>query len=152
GSTLLMVAVTESFIVYFQLGDGDLLVVSQMGATSRPIPPDPRLLGVETTSLASQGDWSSARVFLERTGEDPPALVLALTDGYANSSPTVADPVAEFGADLWKLIRTHGLASVQDNLEQWLSDTTEKGSGDDITLGMICRLDALPPPVRAEVV
>lgn len=147
GSTLLMVVVAESFIAYFQLGDGDLLTISEDGISARPIPEDPRQFGgIETASLSQwEKRTSEFHVYLQPLGENPPVLILAFTDGYANSYPAVGDPVAHFGIDLWKLIGAHGLERVRGNLDKWLIDTTERGSGDDITLGLICRLEAFPP-------
>jgi hypothetical protein len=146
GSTLLLVVAAESFVAYFQLGDGDLVTISADGVGARPIPDDPSQFGgIETASL-SQWEKGTAefRVFLQPLVGPPPAVILAVTDGYANSYPAVDDPVAHFGVDLWKLFAAHGLEKVRGNLERWLADTSERGSGDDITLGLICRLEAFP--------
>lgn len=43
GSTALGLTVTEQFILYLQLGDGDILVVGADGQVTRPIPKDERL-------------------------------------------------------------------------------------------------------------
>src|SRR5262249_2944783 len=45
GSTIVMVVVDESFIAYFQLGDGDLVIVTDRGMVARPIQDDPYLFG-----------------------------------------------------------------------------------------------------------
>jgi serine/threonine protein phosphatase PrpC len=142
GSTLLAVVVADSFVAYLRLGDGDVLAVSAAGDVGRPLPGDPRLLGVETTSLSSAHDRAGMAVCFEPLGESPPAMILVCTDGYANSYPGHADPVAELAEDLWVLVGDHGPEAVQANLEEWLAETTAQGSGDDITLGCLCRLDA----------
>ena len=54
GATVLNVVVEESFILYLQLGDGDILLVSDAGETTRPLQADERLFANETTSLSSQ--------------------------------------------------------------------------------------------------
>ncbi len=41
------------------------------------------------------------------------------------------------------MMRTDGIKSVEDNLEIWLADASTAGSGDDVTLGIICRDDAV---------
>src|SRR5215470_678902 len=48
GSTLLAASVSETTGVYLQLGDGDILMVSEDGAVSRPWPRPEDLLGDET--------------------------------------------------------------------------------------------------------
>ena len=146
GATLLMAAVSESCIAYLQLGDGDMAVVSADGVVGRPMPEDARLFANETTSLSSEKDWMSSRVYLQPPGGPAPALILLCTDGYSNCFPNVADPTAEFAADLCKLLRAHGADKVRANLEGWLTEMTEKGSGDDITMAALCRQDAFAPP------
>jgi hypothetical protein len=140
GSTVLVVVVTDGFIIYLQLGDGDLLTISSTGSIARPLPEDSRLLGNETTSLASSPDRSLFRVALQVPDDASPALILACTDGYANSYPDVPDPVAEFGSGVWQLLRTHGGDRVRASLPRWLTEISEQGSGDDITVGILWRL------------
>ncbi len=41
----------------------------------------------------------------------------------------------------WRLIRTEGLEAVEANLEEWLREASDQGSGDDVTLALICRSD-----------
>jgi serine/threonine protein phosphatase PrpC len=55
GATIVTAIVEESFILYLQLGDGDILLVSETGEVERPLPKDDRLFANETTSLSSQG-------------------------------------------------------------------------------------------------
>ena len=69
-----------------------------------------------------------------------PALILVSTDGYANSFVDEA-AFLQVGSDFLNVIRTDGLAEVQANLETWLSGASQAGSGDDITLGILCRTD-----------
>ncbi len=149
GTTLLAAAVTASCLLYLQLGDGDLLVVSPRGEVSRPLPRDPRLFANETTSLAAQQVWHDLRVALQPLSQEPPALLLLATDGYANSFRDEA-AFLQVGSDLWDLLRAEGLEVVQQSLPGWLAETSQAGSGDDITLGLLCRLDALARGSPAE--
>jgi serine/threonine protein phosphatase PrpC len=43
GSTLISVIISESYIIYLQLGDGDIITVSETGEVARPLPVDNRL-------------------------------------------------------------------------------------------------------------
>ena len=65
-----------------------------------------------------------------------PALVLAATDGYANSFADDAG-FLQVGSDLLAMIRADGLELVSGELARWLSEVSELGSGDDVTVGTI---------------
>ncbi len=143
GATLLTVLVAKSFILYLQLGDGDILTVSETGEVSRPpLPADERLFANETTSLCSRDAWREFRTHFQVLSGSPPALILVSTDGYGNSFRDEAG-FLRVGADILEMARADGLDSVGADMETWLAEASQKGSGDDITLGILCRLDAL---------
>ena len=55
GSTLLAVVLADEFLICFQLGDGDVLAVSDAtGVAERVIPKDETLIANETTSLCQE--------------------------------------------------------------------------------------------------
>ncbi|MFO1422250.1 MAG: PP2C family serine/threonine-protein phosphatase [Candidatus Competibacteraceae bacterium] len=136
-STLLAVVVTPAFILYLQLGDGDILTVSVSGEVERPLAKDERLIANETTSLCSAKAWNEVRVGFQALAGSPPALILAATDGYANSFRDESG-FQQVARDLWEMIRDEGVEAVQPNLEDWLNEASGQGSGDDITVGIIC--------------
>jgi len=142
GTTILAVLATDTHLVYLQLGDGDILIVSKTGDVVRPWPKDPRLLGVETTSLCRAEAAADTRVFVQPIGDSAPALIILSTDGYCNSFRDDEGFVA-IGRDLLQMIREDGLDKVEGKLEHWLNEATEFGSGDDITLGLLCRSAAM---------
>lgn len=141
GATLLAVVVTDAFAVYLQLGDGEILTVSGSGEVRRPIPPDDRLLGNDTTSLCSANAWQDFRVIFEAQSQSAPALTLLSTDGYINSF-TDAGQFLKVGTDLLRMIRSAGIEAVEEKLEGWLAEASQQGSGDDITLGIVYRTAA----------
>ena len=138
GSTILTAIATPECMVYAQLGDGDILLVSETGEVARPFPADRRLLGMETTSLCGEEAWNEMRVLVQPASEPLPELVLLATDGYANSFRDDRG-FLKIGADVLEMIRQDGIEGVAHNLEGWLSEASELGSGDDITLGGLCR-------------
>jgi serine/threonine protein phosphatase PrpC len=142
GATILTVLVEESFILYLQLGDGDILLVSDDGGVERPLPKDERLFANETTSLSSRNAWSDFRFGFQTLVGPPPALILLSTDGYANSFIS-EEAFLKVGKDFLDMIRADGLDKVNASLEAWLSEASAAGSGDDITLAIIYRADAL---------
>lgn len=149
GATLLAVVVAESFILYLQLGDGDILVVSEAGEVSKaPLPTDERLFANETTSLCLRDAWREFRSHFQVISASSPALILVSTDGYGNS---FRDDVGflQVGADILAMIRADGLDAVSASLETWLTEASQEGSGDDVTLGILCRVDALEKELPA---
>lgn len=136
GSTLLGVIVAPTFILYVQLGDGDILTVSSNGEVERPLVKDERLIANETTSLCSNKAWNDVRVGFQTLAGAPPALILAATDGYANSFRDDAN-FRQVARDLWEMIRDGGVEAVQPNLKDWLNEASLQGSGDDITVGIL---------------
>ncbi|MCP4347691.1 MAG: protein phosphatase 2C domain-containing protein [Desulfobacterales bacterium] len=134
GATLLAVLVTSSFIIYLQLGDGDVLTVWEN--VERPVPEDDRLFGNETTSLCTKDAWRDFRFCFQVIVDSPPKLILLATDGYANSFKTDAS-FMKVGSDIWHIIESVGPDFVSSNLENWLNEASEAGSGDDITVGLI---------------
>src|SRR5437588_5498262 len=77
GATLLAVGVAATFILYAQIGDGDILAVSETEEVRRPVAGDERLIANETTSLCAKNAWSDFRVKVQPTVDtEPPALIL----------------------------------------------------------------------------
>ena len=146
GATTLTVLVTESFILHLQLGDGDILTVSGTGEVSRvPLPVDERLFANETTSLCSRDAWREFRTHFQVLSGLPPTLILVSTDGYGNSFRDEAGFLM-VGADILEMIRSDGLDAVDERLQTWLTEASQEGSGDDITLGILCRMEAMRMP------
>lgn len=144
GATVLAVLVTEFFIVYIQLGDGDILEVDSKGNTTRPLERDPNLIANETTSLCMNKAWNEFQVHIklypQGTPKEIPALILVSTDGYSNSFST-DEGFFKIGQDYQQMFKSNLTEEVRQKLEGFLQETSEKGSGDDITLGMIKRLE-----------
>lgn len=138
GSTVLGVIVAPGFILYLQLGDGDILIVSAEGEVSRPIPKDTRLIANETTSLCSAKAWNEVQVCFQTLAGAPPSLILAATDGYANAYRDEAG-FQQVAKDYWCLLHQKGEVAVAPHLNDWLDETSQQGSGDDISIGIIYR-------------
>jgi len=141
GTTLLGIIMHESFLACIQIGDGDILLVTQDGEVIRPIVDDPRLLANETTSLGSDNSWRDFRACFQAVSDAPPALVLAATDGYSNAFST-PQGFLSVGSDLMEILRAEGIESLAENLPKWLEEASQKGSGDDVTVGIVCCLAA----------
>lgn len=140
GATILAVVVAEHFILYLQLGDGDILCVDTYGKTTRPFPRDEKLIANETTSLCLPNAWQEVQVSLVPYSENPPALILVSTDGYSNSFRSESDFLM-IGQDYREMLRSTGMDGVQKQLTSILEENSQQGSGDDITLGIIKRIE-----------
>ena len=138
GATLLGVLLTKTFVLYLQLGDGDILNVMPNGDVVRPIPGGDRFLGNETTSLCSDSSAREISILVQSTADTFAELILLSTDGYANSFCN-EEEFLKVGPDLLTMIRCEGVEPVRRDIGEWLAETTRMGSGDDITLGMIGR-------------
>ena len=75
-----------------------------------------------------------------------PSLVLLSTDGYANSFRSDED-FLKIGQDYLEIIRQQGIASLAEELPAILTEATQQGSGDDITLAIL--QDDLAPAAPA---
>jgi hypothetical protein len=135
GATLLAAGATDKVLLYLQLGDGEILSVSATGATTRPLPPDDRLIANQTTSLCQPEAWKDFRSSWVTNGALP-SLVLLSTDGYANSFRSDED-FLKIGQDYLEIIRQQGIASLAEELPAILTEATQQGSGDDITLAIM---------------
>lgn len=142
GATSLTVAVAESFVLYLQLGDGEILNVSEAGEVVSVLAKDERLFANETTSLCTPDAENNFRVRVLPLSGEPPALILLSTDGYVNSFSDSAG-FFKVGSDLLEMLRADGFDSINESLKGWLEEATRSGSGDDCTFALVCRMDAL---------
>jgi hypothetical protein len=143
GATILAVMITESFITYLQLGDGDIFTVSEEGKSYNVFPVNRKHFANETTSLCSSNAWCDFQFRIEKISPSSvlPALILLSTDGYKDSFSREQE-FRKVGSDLFETIHSNKLEEIKINLPGWLLEATQIGSGDDITLGILYRLDA----------
>ena len=136
GTTLLGMLVTDSFVFSFQIGDGDISVVSKDEVA--PLVEPEKFLGTETHSLSKPDAWRKAVASVRRReieSEEPYMYILS-TDGFANSY-TSNEEYQKTCKDYLQMIQEHGAETVQANLKNWLTETSELGCGDDITVVMV---------------
>lgn len=136
GTTLLGMLITEEFVFSFQIGDGDIVAVSENGVDALVEPE--KFLGTETHSLSKPDAWRKAVASVRRytTESAEPFMYMLSTDGFANSY-TSDQEYQKTCMDYFHMIQEHGAESVQGNLKNWLTETSELGCGDDITVVMV---------------
>jgi hypothetical protein len=135
GATLLAAGTIGDSLLYLQLGDGDILTVATRGVTTRPLPEDERLIANQTTSLCRPEAWKDFRALWSRPAQIP-MLVLLSTDGYINSFRSEQD-FLQIGADYLQLLRQQGIDTVAQDLPNILSQASQEGSGDDISVAFL---------------
>lgn len=135
GTTLLGLLITTEFVFAFQIGDGDIVLVSRDGV-QYAVESD-KILGVETHSLSSTDAWKRSAVSVFPTpGPDAlPYMFMMSTDGMANSHRTQQEYEKTCTAYYEAAVR-YGFCRVASSLEGWLSETSALGCGDDITMVM----------------
>ena len=136
GTTLLGMLVTDSFVFSFQIGDGDISVVTKEEV--EPLVEPEKFLGTETHSLSKTDAWRKAVASVRRRemeSEEPYMYILS-TDGFANSY-TSDEEYQKTCKDYLQMLQEHGAETVQANLKNWLTETSELGCGDDITVVMV---------------
>lgn len=133
GTTLLGLLVTKTFVFAFQIGDGDIVMVDKESIS--PVVETEKILGTETHSLSKVDAWKRAVTVVRRRDVEAgkPYLYMMSTDGFVNSYLSEADHEKSC-RDYYDMIAEHGFDAVCGNMEKWLTETSELGCGDDITL------------------
>ncbi len=133
GTTLLCAVVTGSFMAFWQIGDGDIAIVTESGEVNRPLPRDEALIANETTSLCLP---NAAQYFRAAVVGTSAPFVLLSTDGLANSFQDDAG-YCSFVSGLHGALGAEGAVQVASALPAWLTELSTRGSGDDISLGVV---------------
>ncbi|MBM2812508.1 MAG: hypothetical protein HW416_3267 [Chloroflexi bacterium] len=154
GTTLIAAALTATYAIYLQIGDGDLVVVTDDESVRYPLPRRTDLPRNQTDSLCHDDALRRLRAAVELFEDSPPpSLVLLSSDGYANSFGTDT-AFQQVALELGEHLKTKGLAGVAERMDEWLTQTSAEGSGDDITVaigwsGSQATADTLRQPSRA---
>jgi serine/threonine protein phosphatase PrpC len=134
GATLGFALSTPNAVIIGDIGDCDVLLVDADGKATRPVRAR-EYVGEQTSSLClpeSEIDFYTAVL----PAPEAETLLILTTDGYSKSYST--DGGFELiGKSYLDMIRTEGLAAVAAKLPKILAQTTERGSGDDISIAML---------------
>lgn len=140
GTTLIAALLCQDYALYLQIGDGDLLVLTETAQLQNPLPKNVGLIANETFSLCEEKAIYHIELNVQFFDhQSPPALVFLATDGYANSFSN-PDDFQQAVLDFEQSFIDHGVDKIQDNLADWLDETSEQGSGDDVTVAMLVKL------------
>ena len=136
GTTLLGMLITDSFVFSFQIGDGDISEVTKDAV--EPLVEPEKFLGTETHSLSKPDAWRKAVTSVHRLEAESREsyMYILSTDGFANSY-TSDKEYQKTCRDYLQMLQEYGIDVVQANLKKWLTETSELGCGDDITVVMV---------------
>lgn len=145
GSTVQAVLITPSCVLYVALGDGDIVCMGTNGRAYRPLPGDHGPDSTETESLINTNP--SRRFKIRAEASSRAQMIMLATDGYSNSYPT--EDFTKIVNDYRKMIDSAGddwAKTMSEKLPEILEYTTSRGSGDDITTAIACRIPQARPP------
>lgn len=140
GCTLLGILLYSNVLITFQLGDGDILLVDEDKTVTKEFGKDTNLIANETYSLCMKDAEKFFKINVKRIDHNPPKLILISTDGYSNSFKD-DESFYKAGKDFLEIILKDGISIVRENLEGWLKETSDQGSGDDTTMILLYRKD-----------
>jgi len=144
GSTLLTAVITKNYFIFFQLGDGNILIVDNdknvRNMFSNKNDDSDYKSSIEsiihTESLCMDDSWLEFKTGIFDFQALKPKLILLSTDGYCNSFNSESG-FLKIGLDYLALLEKFGYSYLSENLSDILRQTSREGSGDDITLGFI---------------
>jgi len=137
GSTLLLCIALHDWLVLAQIGDGDVVAVRHDGTAALPVPADPQLDGLATTSLCGPRAIEDFRVAVVDTTQMPLLAVLVATDGYGNAQ-VVEEWPGSFSKDLAVLLRERDMDWLASQLPGWVARcASADGSADDTTVALL---------------
>ena len=137
GSTLVLGIALLDWLILVQIGDGDVVGVRPGGLAVQPVPGDPLLDGLVTTSLCGADPQSDFRIAVVDTAQEPLIAVLLATDGYGNAQVIEAWPGA-FSKDLAWMLAERDLQWLASQLPAWAARcASADGSADDTTIALL---------------
>jgi hypothetical protein len=160
-TSLLGAMVTRQFLIFLQIGAGDLLTIDSLGRPQQPLSDGMAEGSASEVMLAAPNAWHAIQVRLYPiVDSEPPALILATTRDFPESFRTLGDYYKAVSEYL-HILRTRGSDAFTQRIAQDMAAASRYGRGDDISLGLISRHDptenyttvsntttTLPPAVR----
>jgi hypothetical protein len=133
GATLIATLRTDDFTLALQIGDGSCFVLDNDGVLSEPVPECPKCIGNTTTSLCEKDAFDNFRHFFT---SEPPAAVVIGTDGIEKSF-AVPEKLHNFVRMMLSSFVKSSEKDAKAELFDYLPRMSSKGSGDDISIGVI---------------
>ncbi len=150
GSTLLLCMVLHDWLILAQIGDGDVIGVRADGRAVEPVPADPQLDGLVTTSLCGSDPRADFRLAAVDAAQNQLRAVLLATDGYGNAQVVDEWPKA-FSEDLAGMLRDRDVNWLASQLPSWAARcASSDGSADDTTVALLISPASARPPAGGQ--
>ena len=144
GCTVIAYFETETFWYAFQIGDGDLAVSFDEDGSNFifPIPEDPKCFLNETTSICNKDARKDMRFAKTEYLDKKPLHVFCSSDGVGNSFAG-EDFLKKFYFNITEMLNSESNIEWKKNIPSGLSELSESGSGDDVSIAGISFIDEL---------
>jgi serine/threonine protein phosphatase PrpC len=158
GSTLLLAILNHDYLLSLQIGDGDILAVFDTSddagqltfKVKRLIPKHEENIANETDSLCMLNPVKAFRYYFQHFESQKPAMVFLSTDGYYNSFAS-DESYQKNCLSLLSTLHSQGIDEVRRELPTWLSEYSQEGSGDDVSVGIVFCKNSIPQgPIHDE--
>ena len=128
-------AFTQDLALFVQLGDGDMLMLTEDGEIEVVFEHDDELYGSLTHSLCQPNSAAYASVTCRKI--DRPRLFLLSTDGLRDSLQGEMSQFERVCRWVNQRLTNEGWEQVKSDMPHWLHQLSERGNGDDATLGIV---------------
>ncbi len=133
GCTLIMCVVIEGFWFGIHIGDGKCVVSMNNGLYSQPIPWDEEgCVGNRSTSICNSNSFAGFRYYY---GNDVPTGLFVASDGVDESFDESGLNRCYYTLGYW--VQTLQREELDQKMEELLSQVTNNGSGDDVSIACI---------------
>ena len=134
GTTTIGIASCNFGTFFFQLGDGEIFTISN-NEIKKAFPKQTQIIDFQTDSLCQPNAHLKAQTNFVFPNTTTP-FIFACTDGFSNSFSNdneLFNTVLAYK----ELAQTHSPDFIGQNLPRWLQETSQTGSGDDISIGIL---------------
>ncbi len=133
GCTLIAFVVTNNYSFGLQIGDGKCVHIDKKGNFSEPVPWDEDCQMNVTTSICDDNAIEEFRFYIS---EQAPLAVFCGSDGIDDSYASSEELYALYRSII-KIFIEHGKDIGMKEIQEYLPVLSKKGSGDDVSIGLI---------------
>lgn len=133
GCTLIIYVITDDYSFGMQIGDGKCVLIDENGQFLEPIPWDDDCQLNVTTSICDDDAIDEFRFYIS---DKIPTAVFVGSDGIDDSYANEEELYALYRSIL-KIFIEHGDEVGKSEIREYLPVLTKRGSGDDVSMGLI---------------
>lgn len=139
GTTFIATVMTEKYWFALQIGDGKCVSINKEGNLEELIPIDENCFLNETTSIC---DSNAIENFRHYFSQDLPIAIFVGSDGVDDSFQNEKQLYKLYKSIVFSFA-TENFDKAKEDLENYLPVLSAKGSGDDISIGVIFDLEKI---------